>query len=118
VPGTALICYKRHLAGGTTPPPFGERLDAIAALPETLTLDPSAAPLSPAVIEKGSVFLDLSKGRRELMTRAESIETFLPDWGSIPGQHPAEAKIPPQALDDAAMKQLWTLSEDATGVRF
>jgi NAD(P)-dependent dehydrogenase (short-subunit alcohol dehydrogenase family) len=32
--------------------------------------------------------------------------------------HPAEAKIPPQALDDAAMKQLWTLSEDATGVRF
>jgi NAD(P)-dependent dehydrogenase (short-subunit alcohol dehydrogenase family) len=32
--------------------------------------------------------------------------------------HPAEAKIPPQALDGAAMKQLWTLSEDATGVRF
>jgi NAD(P)-dependent dehydrogenase (short-subunit alcohol dehydrogenase family) len=32
--------------------------------------------------------------------------------------HPAEAKIPPQALDGAAVKQLWTLSEDATAVRF
>jgi NAD(P)-dependent dehydrogenase (short-subunit alcohol dehydrogenase family) len=32
--------------------------------------------------------------------------------------NPAEAKIPPQARDGAAMKQLWTLSEDATGVRF
>jgi NAD(P)-dependent dehydrogenase (short-subunit alcohol dehydrogenase family) len=32
--------------------------------------------------------------------------------------HPAEAKIPPQALNGAAMKQLWTVSEDATGVRF
>ena len=32
--------------------------------------------------------------------------------------HPADAKIPPQALDDAAVKQLWTLSEDATAVRF
>jgi NAD(P)-dependent dehydrogenase (short-subunit alcohol dehydrogenase family) len=32
--------------------------------------------------------------------------------------HPAEAKIPPQALNGAAMTQLWALSEDATGVRF
>ncbi|AUW57275.1 short chain dehydrogenase [Sphingobium sp. SCG-1] len=32
--------------------------------------------------------------------------------------HPTEAKIPPQALDSAAIKQLWALSEDATGVRF
>jgi NAD(P)-dependent dehydrogenase (short-subunit alcohol dehydrogenase family) len=32
--------------------------------------------------------------------------------------HPAEAKIPPQALDGAAARQLWELSEDATGLRF
>jgi len=32
--------------------------------------------------------------------------------------HPTPAKIPPQALDGAAAEQLWTISEDATGVRF
>ncbi|WP_442678120.1 SDR family oxidoreductase [Sphingomonas sp. ASY06-1R] len=32
--------------------------------------------------------------------------------------HPAAAKIPPQALDGPAAEQLWTLSQDATGVRF
>ena len=32
--------------------------------------------------------------------------------------HPAEAKIPPQALDGPAAEQLWTLSQVATGVRF
>ncbi|MEA1085189.1 SDR family oxidoreductase [Sphingomonas sp. CD22] len=31
--------------------------------------------------------------------------------------HPAKAKIPPQALAGAAAEQLWTLSQDATGVR-
>jgi NAD(P)-dependent dehydrogenase (short-subunit alcohol dehydrogenase family) len=31
--------------------------------------------------------------------------------------YPVKAKIPPQALDQAAAGQLWTLSEDATGVR-
>ncbi|MCA1199248.1 SDR family oxidoreductase [Sphingomonas sp. R647] len=32
--------------------------------------------------------------------------------------YPAEAKIPPQALDRAAAEHLWALSETATGVRF
>lgn len=32
--------------------------------------------------------------------------------------YPAEAKIPPQALDRVAAEQLWALSEEATGVRF
>lgn len=32
--------------------------------------------------------------------------------------YPAAAKIPQQALDNAAAGQLWTISEDATGVRF
>jgi len=32
--------------------------------------------------------------------------------------HPAEAKIPPQALDQAAAARLWAVSESATGVRF
>ncbi|RVT95031.1 SDR family NAD(P)-dependent oxidoreductase [Sphingomonas crocodyli] len=32
--------------------------------------------------------------------------------------YPAEAQIPPQALDRAAGERLWALSENATGVRF
>lgn len=32
--------------------------------------------------------------------------------------HPAPAKVPSQALDQHAAEQLWTLSQDATGVRF
>jgi NAD(P)-dependent dehydrogenase (short-subunit alcohol dehydrogenase family) len=32
--------------------------------------------------------------------------------------HPAKAKVPAQALDEAAVEQLWSLSQDATGVRF
>ncbi len=41
-----------------------------------------------------------------------------PDRLSETRGYPAEAKIPSQALDGAAAGQLWTLSEDATGVRF
>lgn len=32
--------------------------------------------------------------------------------------YPVDAKIPPQALDHPAAERLWTVSEDATGVRF
>ena len=32
--------------------------------------------------------------------------------------HPAEAKIPPQALDGPAARQLWILSQEATGIRY
>lgn len=38
-------------------------------------------------------------------------------WGETRG-HPAPAKVPSQALDQHAAEQLWTLSQDATGVRF
>lgn len=38
-------------------------------------------------------------------------------WGETRG-HPAPAKVPSQALDQQAAEQLWTLSQDATGVRF
>ena len=41
-----------------------------------------------------------------------------PDRLSETRGHPAEVKIPSQALDGAASGQLWTLSADATGVRF
>lgn len=48
---------------------------------------------------------------------AEAGGYYGPDrFGETRG-HPAKAKIPPQALAGAAAEQLWTLSQDATGVR-
>jgi len=41
-----------------------------------------------------------------------------PDRWSETRGYPASAKVPPQAFDRAAAEQLWTLSQDATGVRF
>jgi NAD(P)-dependent dehydrogenase (short-subunit alcohol dehydrogenase family) len=41
-----------------------------------------------------------------------------PDRLSETRGYPTAAKLPPQAVDGLAAEQLWTLSQDATGVRF
>jgi peptidoglycan/LPS O-acetylase OafA/YrhL len=69
------------------------------------------------------LFQPAAQGALPLLFAATSLNAraggyYGPDRLGETRGHPAEAKIPPQALDDAAMKQLWTLSEDATGVRF
>lgn len=38
-------------------------------------------------------------------------------WGETRG-YPAPAKVPSQALEQRSAEQLWTMSQDGTGVRF
>jgi NAD(P)-dependent dehydrogenase (short-subunit alcohol dehydrogenase family) len=69
------------------------------------------------------LFQPAAQGALPLLFAATSLNAraggyYGPDRLGETRGHPAEAKIPPQALDGAAMKQLWTLSEVATGVRF
>lgn len=69
------------------------------------------------------LFQPASQGALPLLFAATSPDAqaggyYGPDRLSETRGHPAPAKTPPQALDRAAAEHLWSLSEDATGVRF
>lgn len=69
------------------------------------------------------LFQPAEQGALPLLFAATSLEAhgggyYGPDRLGETRGHPANAKIPPQALDRAAAAELWAVSENATGVRF